>query len=101
MLVDQDDRAWRSFHDQPKAVLRFLEFSDVNTRADITEKVAVGGKAWRSTVQDPPVFTVASLQPVFHREGLPGVKGVDIHFHTTVQVVGVNMVRPAVPKLLL
>src|SRR6201999_1747213 len=101
LAVDQDDAVWGCFYDQPKSVLRLLELGYVNTRADIAEEVTIGGKAWRPAVQDPSVFTVASPQAIFHREGLPSLKGVNINFETTVQVVGVNILCPTVTKFLL
>src|SRR5260221_11506286 len=101
LRIDQDDAVGRSFHDEPEPFLRLLALSEVNARTDVPEERAIGGKARRSNIQNPAIFTVASSQAVFHRERLPGVKGVNIDFKTAVEVFTVNALCPPIAKLLL
>src|SRR5260221_9172048 len=101
LRVDQDDAVGRSFHGQPEPFLRLIALGDVKARTDVPEERAIRGKARRSIIQNPAICAVTSAQAVFHRERLPGIKGVNIDFKTLIEIFAVNALCPAVSQLLL
>src|SRR5207245_10450294 len=96
----QAARVRRSFYAAPQAFLRLLAVEDVKARTDVPQKGAIGGKARRSNIQTPAIFTVTSSQAIFHREGSPCIKGVNIDFKTAVEVFAVNALCPSIAKFL-
>src|SRR5260370_41580812 len=59
------------------------------------------GKMWRSTIQDPAIFTVTSPQAILDRKRLARVEGISVNVETAVEVFPVNALGPAIAKLLL
>src|SRR5260221_8187171 len=101
LLINQDIAIGRSFHGEPEPFLTLLALGDVKARTDVAEERAIGGKARRSIIQNPTIFTVPSSQAIFHREPLPCIKGVDVDFKAAVEIFAVDALCPPITKLLL
>src|SRR5882724_8345959 len=56
---------------------------------------------WRSSIQDPAIFTVISSQAILHRERLPGIKGTPVDFKTVLHVIRMNTFGPTIAQFLL
>src|SRR5260370_37876263 len=78
-----------------------LPLSDVNARPDVTEELAIRGKARCSNIQNPAIFTVTPSQVILHCKRLPGVEGIFVNVKTTVEFFSVNAFCPAIAELLL
>src|SRR4029077_13483964 len=56
-------------------------------------------ESWHSQIGDPAVLSVMSPEAILHLEFLAPVECVVIGFQTGVQVLGMDIVRPAVSQL--
>src|SRR5215510_14001331 len=73
--VDFPDELSRAFRYLTKSLLAFLQsllgvlsLCDVDTRAYVPQKLAIGSKARNTSVQQRPILTVMPPQAVLHRE---------------------------------
>src|SRR6478609_10375183 len=80
--------------------LRLLSIRDVNARADITQKRAIIGESWRSTIQNPAIFTVISSQAILHCKRLSRIEGILVSVEAVREVVRMNPLCPAIAQFL-
>src|SRR5712692_1830653 len=111
--VPTDDYAITSFtydplfgrlHDRGQEVGRLLDlftFGDVDARAGKADELSFFCKARNAVIQQPSIFSVRALQAVFDTEAPASLQRRRVSFQTTLQIVRVNVISPAVPLLLL
>src|SRR5256885_10362749 len=77
--------------DQPaphagKSVLGQLSIGDVQARADVARKIAIGVESRHTCVQDPTVLSVIATDAILHRKRLPLIKGLGVGFQAALQI---------------
>src|SRR4051794_38871279 len=81
--------------------MRLFEIRDIDAGTDISFEDAVGLETRNATIQNPAVFIVCPAHPVLHRKWLVSVERRRIRRTASLCVIGMYVVRPAVPQLLL
>ena len=71
----------------------------VDTQSDVAEERAVGGEPGHARIEHPSVFAIRPLQSVLTPEGLAARPGASVSCQTTLQVVRVYALRPAIASL--
>src|ERR1700752_3569805 len=75
-----------------------LSLGYIDTGSDITDKGAILIKPWHSNVENPSILSVVPPKPVLHSELLTTIKSLRVRPHTSLQIVRVNALGPAVPE---
>ncbi len=83
---------------------RFLgppSFGEVQTRADVSGEAARQVEDGTADIKYPSEIAVRVAQPILRFEGLAVIEGLAVDVDTTVEILRVHTVRPAVSQLLL
>jgi hypothetical protein len=72
----------------------------IDATADVALEVLALVKKRRAAIEDPPVFPIMPLQPVFHLKWLPLPKGVQVSGKAALEIVTMNTLCPLISVLL-
>src|SRR5579863_2678404 len=75
-------------------------FRDVNTRTNVTSKGPIRIEAWYSDVENPAIFAVVPPLAILHPEFLTAIKGLNVRIQASLQILGIDPLRPAVAQFL-
>src|SRR5271169_1744880 len=76
--------------------LREFAVRDIDPDSDVSSKRALRVESWHPDVQNPPILSVVSPQPILHSEALTLVKRLAVGLKAVLHVLAVNPLRPAV-----
>jgi hypothetical protein len=87
----------------PRLVQRTLGLDlvcNVDAAPDIALELVLLAIKWRTPVEDPPVLSIMTLEPIFHLKYFLLVKCIAVHSKAVLEIAGMNTVGPSVPVLL-
>src|SRR5271156_4942191 len=76
-----------------------LAFRHINATPDVTHKRAILIKPRHPNVDNPSILSVVPSEPILHSELLTPIRGLPVRVQASLQILGVNTLRPAVPYL--
>src|SRR5271163_1190179 len=76
-----------------------LALGHINATPDVTHKRAILIKPRHANVQKPSILSVVPSEPILHSELFTPIEGLRVRVQASLQILGVNTLRPAVPKL--
>src|SRR5271155_1348591 len=81
-----------------EGLLRKFAVGDIDTRPYVTSKRIIN-EPRHANVDNPSIYSVVAAETILHPEFFPAFEGSRISIETAGQVLRVDAVRPAVPKL--
>src|ERR1700751_2469421 len=78
-----------------------LPFRDVYARTDVASESTIRVKSWYAIIENPAILSIFSPQPVLHFKRLSSLECFGVGFETTVRIVWINSLGPAIAKFCL